>query len=164
MLRPSIIIAAIAVVAGCVTRTVTPREAVAVTGASGRPGGAEAVVRLAIALDASGDPKADTLYAPDAVVVANARGRLAAPRFAGISSGGGGDGGVGVGGSGGRVTITAASENVEGRFAWVLVDYSWVNAVERRVEPGRATFICERRGENWKIVHAHSSQPLPWEP
>jgi hypothetical protein len=61
------------------------------------------------------------------------------------------------------VTITAASENVEGRFAWVLVDYDWTNPVEHRVEPGRATFICERRGESWKIVHAHSSQPLPWE-
>ena len=165
MLRPyliTLIATGLMVPAGCVTRTVKPREAVTVSDASGRPGGAEAVVRLAIELDASGDPKADTLYAPDAVVVANARGRLAAPRFAGITSGvgGAGDGRAG----GGRVTITAASENVEGRFAWVLVDYNWVNAVERRVEAGRATFICERRGENWKIVHAHSSQPLPWEP
>jgi len=44
------------------------------------------------------------------------------------------------------------------------VDYSWLNPTERGEEAGRATFICERRGENWKIAHAHSSQPLPWEP
>src|SRR5207247_2077135 len=74
-------------------------------------------------------------------------------RFAGITST-----------TGGRVTITAATANVEGRFAWVLVDYSWLNPTERGEEAGRATFICERRGENWKIAHAHSSQPLPWEP
>jgi hypothetical protein len=138
--------------AGCVTRTVKPRETVAVTSVTGGPGGAEAVVRLAIALDASGDRKADTLYAPEAVVVENARVRLAAPRFAGITTGTG------------RVTVTAASEHVEGRFAWVLVDYNWINPAERRIEPGRATVICERRGENWKIVHSHSSQSLPWAP
>jgi hypothetical protein len=139
-------------VSGCVTRTVTPREAIAVTSTSGRPGGAEAVARLAIALDATGDPKADTLYAPDATIVENARVRLGAPRFAGITSGAG------------RVNVTAATENVEGRFAWVLVDYNWSNPAVRRIEAGRATFICERRGESWKIVHVHSSQPLPWEP
>ena len=71
---------------------------------------------------------------------------------------------AGITSGAGRVTVTAATENVEGRFAWVLVDYNWTNPAERRIEPGRATFICERRGENWKIVHAHSSQPLPWEP
>jgi SnoaL-like protein len=135
-----------------VTRTVTPREAVAVNSPSGRPGGAETVARLALTLDASGDAKADTLYAPDALVVENARVRLGAPRFAAIAN------------QAGRVTITSATENVEGRFAWVLLDYNWVNPAERRVEPGRATVICERRGESWKIVHVHSSQPLPWEP
>ena len=97
--------------------------------------------------------RSDTLYTSDALVVGNARVRLAAPRFAGISSG-----------SAGRVTITAANATVEGRLAWVLVDYRWVNPAERRAEVGRATFICERRGDSWKIVHAHSSQPLPWEP
>jgi ketosteroid isomerase-like protein len=84
--------------------------------------------------------------------VGNARVRLAAPRYAGIISGSG------------RVTITAANATVEGRLAWVLVDYRWSNPAERRVEAGRATVICERRGNSWKIVHVHSSQPLPWEP
>ncbi len=140
-------------ISGCVTRTVKQGQPVEVAG-KGRPGDAEAVVRLAIALDATGDRSADTLYTPEAIVIRNARGRLAAPRFAGITSTTGA----------GRVTITAATANVEGRFAWVLVDYSWLNPTERGEEAGRATFICERRGENWKIAHAHSSQPLPWEP
>ena len=151
------------VISGCVTRTVKQEQPVEVAG-TGRPGDAEAVVRLAIALDATGDPSADTLYTPDAIVIRNARGRLAAPRFAGITSTAGTGTGAGAGVGAGRVTITAATANVEGRFAWVLVDYSWLNPTERREEAGRATFICERRGESWKIAHAHSSQPLPWEP
>jgi ketosteroid isomerase-like protein len=149
------------VISGCVTRTVKQEQPVEVA-RTGRPGDAEAVVRLAIALDATGDPSADTLYTPDAIVIRNARGRLAPPRFAGITSTAATGAGAGV--RAGRVTITAATANVEGRFAWVLVDYSWLNPTEHREEAGRATFICERRGESWKIAHAHSSQPLPWEP
>ena len=160
---------AMVLISGCVTRTVKQEQPVEVA-STGRPGDAEAVVRLAIALDATGDRSADTLYTPDAIVIRNARGRLAAPRFAGITSttgtgAGPGPGAVaGAGAGAGRVTITAATANVEGRFAWVLVDYSWLNPTEHREEAGRATFICERRGESWKIAHAHSSQPLPWEP
>lgn len=139
-------------VAACATRTVRPREVTA-TGGGGGTDEVQALVRLALTLDAAGDRGADTLYASDALVVGNARVRLAAPRFAGITSA-----------AAGRVTITAANATVEGRLAWVLVDYRWVNPADRRTEAGRATFICERRGGGWKIVHAHSSQPLPWEP
>lgn len=138
----------LACVAGCVSRTVRPRELTAVGGGTDE---VQALVQLALTLDAAGDRHADTLYATDAVVVSNARLRLAAPRFAGITIGSG------------RVTISAANATIEGRLAWVLVDYQWVNPAERRAEAGRVTFICERRGERWKIVHAHSSQPLPWE-
>jgi ketosteroid isomerase-like protein len=149
-MRPSAALAAL-VVSACVTRRVQPREAPVI----GSPQAVESLVRLALTLDAAGDRSADTLYAPDAIVVGNARMRLAAPRFAGITSGVG------------RVTITAASATVSGRFAWVLVDYRWINPADRSrggaVEAGRATFICEQRGERWKIVHVHSSQPLPWE-
>jgi|SRR6266705_2390958 len=156
MLRPYLILATIATVAACASRTVRlpplpPREVAAVGGGADE---VQALVRLALTLDAAGDRRADTLYTADAVVVGNARIRLGAPRFAGISNGGGT----------GRVTIAAASATVEGGMAWVLVDYQWVKPAERRVEAGRATFICERREGGWKIVHAHSSQPLPWEP
>ncbi len=140
---------ALACAAACVSRTVRPREVTAVGGSGTEE--VQAVVQLALTLDAAGDSHADTLYTSDAVVVGNARIRQAAPRFAGITLGG-------------RVTTTAANATIEGRLAWVLVDYRWVNPAERRAEVGRATIICERRGEGWKIVHAHSSQPLPWEP
>lgn len=62
------------------------------------------------------------------------------------------------------VSRTAATVTLEGRFAWVLVDYRWVSQTDRRADAGRATLICVQRGSSWKIVHAHSSQPLPWEP
>src|SRR6267378_2511567 len=149
MLRPYSFIVAVSVLIACTTRTIRPREVTAVGGGTAE---VEALVRLALTLDAAGDRHADTLYTSDAVVVGNARVRLAAPRFAGITIGSG------------RVTISAANATVEGRLAWVLVDYRWVNPAERRAEVGRATVILERRGESWKIVHAHSSQPLPWEP
>ncbi len=142
MLRPYALIVAVAVLTACTTHTIRPREVTAV-GGSGTDE-VQAVVQLALTLDA--------LYTSDAVVVGNARIRQAAPRFAGITIGAG------------RVTISAANATIEGRVAWVLVDYRWVNPTERRAEVGRATVICERRGESWKIVHAHSSQPLPWEP
>lgn len=136
----------------CTTRTVQPRRD-EVTAVSGGTSDVQTVVRLALTLDAAGDRKADTLYTADAVVVGNARVRFAAPRFAGIS----------VTGSG-RVTITAANATVSGGIAWVLVDYRWLNSADQRAEVGRATVICERHGSAWKIVHAHSSQPLPWGP
>jgi hypothetical protein len=84
---------------------------------------------------------ADTLYAPDAVVVANARVRLAAPRLAGV-------------GPSGQVTVLAATVTLEGRFAWVLLDYRWINAQQRQAEAGRATFVLQRRERGWK---------LPWD-
>jgi ketosteroid isomerase-like protein len=85
-----------------------------------------------------------------ALVVANGRVRLGAPRFAGI-------------GYGGRVTVAAASVTLEGRFAWVVVDYRWLNAQRGQAEAGRATFICEQKSGGWRIVHVHSSQLLPWD-
>ena len=141
------------VMAACTTRTagtIQPRE---VTALGMGTEDVQNLVRLALTLDAAGDRRADTLYASDAVVVGNARVRLGAPRFAGVAGGGAG-----------RVSITAANATVSGRLAWVLVDYRWINPAERRADAGRATIICEWRENGWKIVHAHSSQPLPWEP
>ena len=152
MLRPYCLLVAIAVLTSCTTRTIRPGAVTAVGGSVGGTNEVQALVQLALTLDAAGDRNADTLYTADAMVVGNARIRQAAPRFAGITIGAG------------RVTISAANATIEGRVAWVLVDYRWFNPAERRAEVGRATVICERRGESWKIVHAHSSQPLPWEP
>jgi ketosteroid isomerase-like protein len=139
--------------AACTTRRVQQSAEVTATATGAGTDDVQGVVRLALTLDAAADRKADTLYASDAVVLGNARMRLAAPRFAGI-------GGAGTG----RVTITAANATVSGGLAWVLVDYRWISSTDQRAEVGRATVICERRGSGWKIVHAHSSQPLPWDP
>jgi ketosteroid isomerase-like protein len=152
VLRPALCVV-LAVVAACTTRTAAPIQPREVTALGTGPDDVQSLVRLALTLDAAGDRRADTLYASDAVVIGNARVRLGAPRFAGIAGGGAG-----------RVAITAANATVSGRLAWVLVDYRWTNPAERRADAGRATIICEWRGNGWKIVHAHSSQPLPWEP
>lgn len=149
--RPSLplgrAVATVLALAGCgasQSRTLRPIPA------AGTTGQVEELVRQAFALDAAGDRGADTLYAPEALIVANARLRLGAPRFAGV-------------GLGGRVTVAAATVTLQGRLAWVMVDYRWINAERRLAEVGRATFICEEKAGGWKIVHVHSSQPLPWE-
>lgn len=135
-------------VGACTSRAVTPRGTVP----AATPAEIEPLARLALTLDATGDRAADTLYTSDAVVVANARVRLTAPRLAGV-------------GNSGRVTVTGTTVTLEGRFAWVLVDYRWVNAEQRLAETGRATFVFEQRGgeRGWKITHLHSSQQLPWD-
>src|SRR6266702_4064152 len=99
---------------------------------------------------ALGTPELIQEIVPEALVVANARTRFAAPRFAGV-------------GYGGRVTVAASSVTLEGRFAWILADYRWIGSQRSQVEAGRATFICEQQSRGWKIIHAHSSQVLPWD-
>jgi hypothetical protein len=136
-----------ALVAACVTRTQRLRPPAA---ALGTPQLMQDLAREALMLDAAGDRAADTLYAAEATVVANARARLRAPRFAGI-------------GYGGRVTVAAVSVTLEGRWAWLLADYRWINSQQNQAEAGRATFVCEQKPQGWKIVHVHSSQLLPWD-
>lgn len=148
MPRPHLTLLMIAALAACGPRRAATRD----VSAPGTPADIEGVARLALSLDAAGSRAGDTLYASDAIVIRNAQIRLAAPRFAGISPG-----------ATGRVTISATSVTMASRVAWVLVDYRWTNAADRRIEAGRATFICEQRGGSWKIVHAHSSQLLPWD-
>jgi len=135
--------------AACVTRSrrLAPSGA---TAAVGTPDMVQEMARQAVLLDAKGDRAADTLYAPDALVVANARVRLGTPRLAGV-------------GLGGRATVAAAAVTLEGRFAWVLVDYRWLNSERNQAEAGRATFVCEQKPKGWRIVHVHSSQLLPWD-
>jgi hypothetical protein len=76
MLRPSRAIVLMMLATACVSRTTTPVESAAIT--QGSPDEVQALVRLALTLDAAGDGRADTLYASDAVVVGNARLRLGA--------------------------------------------------------------------------------------
>lgn len=144
-----IVLAAAAVLAAgaCVTRTSPAR--VAVAGAA-TASAVDAVVRAALEADAAGAPGADTLYTVDATVVANARMRLRPPRLAGVSYGG-------------RIVVAASNTITEGRFAFVSLDYRWVNVEADNTTAGRATFVCRLEEGRWKILHVHSSQPLPWE-
>ena len=144
----SVVLLAALLSGACVTRTVTPRG----TEAAATPDIVETMARLAVGLDAKSDQAADSLYAPDAVVIANARVRLTAPRLAGVG-----------GGPGGQVTVLGATVTLQGRFAWVLMDYRWSNVQQRLAEAGRATFVFEQGERGWKIVHLHSSQLLPWD-
>src|SRR2546430_17740791 len=99
---------ALTLFAACVTHTRRVGVPGAQAVAAGLPEQMQAIARQALALDAAGDRAADTLYAPDALVVANARVRFAAPRFAGV-------------GYGGLVTVAAATVSPEGRFGWGMV-------------------------------------------
>jgi hypothetical protein len=116
----------------------------------GAPAAVDDVVRAALRADAAGDAAADSLFAPGASIVANARVRLRAPRLAGV-------------GYGGHIVVAASSTTMEGRFAWVTLDYRWVNAEADNTAVGRATIVCQLVEGRWRIVHLHSSQPLPWE-
>jgi len=141
-----------ALLALALSACVTQRTSTIVPALSG-PGTSDAVeevVRTALRADAAGDPSADTLYTPGALVIANARVRLRTPRLAGV-------------GYGGRISIASVSATMEGRFAWVLLDYRWVNVQANNTATGRATVVCQLVEGRWRIVHLHSSQPLPWE-
>lgn len=126
-----------------------PRSDIGVT-VAGTTVQVDAVIRAALQLDAGSNRAADTLYASDAVVIANARMRFAHPRFAGISYGG-------------RITLGSSSVTVEGRWAWAVVDYRWIGSQPNQIETGRVTVVCRNDRTGWRIVHAHSSQMLPWD-
>jgi len=138
--------AALVCLSACSHRQVRGYEPLA---AAGTTSDVEALVRAALTLDAAQDRQADTLYPPDAVVFSNARQRFAAPRFAGVSYGG-------------RITIAASAVNLMGSWAWAMVDYRWIRPT-KNAEVGRATFIIAKRANGWRIIHAHSSQLLPWD-
>src|SRR5258705_8446721 len=133
MLRPYLLLTATALGAACVSRTVTPHGIDAAT----TPDAIEAVARLAVSLDANADRGADTLYTPDAVVVANARARLAAPRLAGVATSG-------------QVTVTAATVTLQGRFSWGMLDYRGINAPQSQAEAARAGLVVGHRERAWK--------------
>jgi hypothetical protein len=145
--RRSAALAALAVLGACGPRP--PRRDIGIP-VAGTTVEIQAVIQAALRLDAAGDRAADTLYASEAVVVANARQRFAAPRFAGVSYGG-------------RIAIGSASVTVEGRWAWAAIDYRWIGSQAGQIEVGRATLVAVKRDRGWRLVHVHSSLQLPWD-
>ncbi len=97
-----------------------------------------------------GDPipgQVDSVFAPDADVIADGRRRSTAPRFAGIEAGG-------------QVVVGSTRVDVAGGFAWALVEYRWIAPGQDRIREAWATlvFIPAPHGRGWRIAAAHSSE------
>jgi hypothetical protein len=110
---------------------------------------AEMVINQVIdhALQADGrSERADSLYAPHAVVIADGKVRRAAPRFAGV-------------GPDGEIAITNTQLEIRGTAAWGDVEYRWLSSRSNQVRVGRATFVLTpaQGRQGWWIAHAHSS-------
>ncbi|HKP29814.1 MAG TPA: nuclear transport factor 2 family protein [Gemmatimonadales bacterium] len=106
------------------------------------------VVAEVLQADARLEPM-DSLYAPDALVIADGEVRYGTPRFAGI-------------GGRGSVAVTATRLEVRGTMAWVQAEYRWVAAAGDSAREGRVTLILTPNEKGaWRIRHAHSSAPPP---
>ncbi len=107
-----------------------------------------AVIAAALQADSQLLSTADTLWAPDATVVANGVLRDQPPRFAGV-------------GPGGEVAITTSRLEVRQSLVWVYLEYRWLSMKDGVARAGRATVLLTPRtdGAGWRIVHLHSSTP-----
>lgn len=88
----------------------------------------------------------DSLYAPDATVVADGYLRFAPPRFAAVEPGG-------------AVAVTSTRIEVRAGVAFAYVEYRYVSPDGGSVRAGRATVVLSSDGGAWRIRHAHSSAP-----
>ena len=103
-----------------------------------------ALVQAAFDADARGEP-ADSLWAPDATVIADGELRDEPPRFAGVSAGG-------------EIAITQSRLDLRQLVAWLYLDYRWSELKAGTIREGRATVVLAPGvNDRWRIVHAHSS-------
>jgi hypothetical protein len=103
------------------------------------------LVTEALRADARFQP-ADSLYSPDALLVADGARRVTIPRFAGIERGG-------------QVAVGSSQVEVTRTLAWVYVEYRWLAPSLNLAHEARATalLVPNGTGGTWTIVHAHSS-------
>ena len=95
------------------------------------------------------EERLDSLYASDALIIADGEARYGTPRYAGI-------------GGRGSVAITATRLEVRGGIAWAQAEYRWVSAAGDSAREGRVTLILSPNEKGaWRIRHAHSSAPPP---
>lgn len=137
-------LALVAVAAGCGHPAVAPPPILS-------PGAVEEPITavLTAALDADRRmATADSLWDPEATVIANGEPRYAPPRFAGIESGG-------------EVAITSSRLEVRQSLVWVYLEYRWLSLKDGLAREGKATVLLTPKGGvgGWKIVHLHSSTP-----
>lgn len=103
-----------------------------------------ATIAAALSADSRGE-EADSLWDPEATVIADGDIRDAAPRFAGV-------------GRGGQVAITQSRLDLRQNLAWIYFEYRWSALNAGLVREGRATVLLTPVKDGvWKIVHAHSS-------
>jgi hypothetical protein len=138
-------LAALLLVVGCGGRTGAPASAPPVYD----PGTVEEPITavLVAALDADRQfTTVDSLWDPEATVVANGSLRYAPPRFAGIDVGG-------------ETAITSSRLEVRQSLVWVYFDYRWISVKEGTAREGKATALLTPRtkGAGWRIIHLHSS-------
>jgi hypothetical protein len=107
-----------------------------------------AVIAAALQADSQLSTTADSLWAPDATVVANGVLRDQPPRFAGVAPGG-------------EVAITTSRLEVRQSLVWVYLEYRWLSMKDGAARAGRATVLLTRKTDDsgWRIVHLHSSTP-----
>ena len=104
-----------------------------------------AVLTAAMAADSRGEP-ADSLWHPEATIVADGEVRFEPPRFAGV-------------GAGGQAAISSSRLEVRQSLVWVYLEYRWLSMKNGAAKEARATVLLTPRPEavGWRIVHAHSS-------
>lgn len=92
----------------------------------------------------------DTLFADDAMVIADGEPRSSVPRLAGV-------------GLGGTLQLVTTRVSTRGAFVWGVVEYRWLPMLEGdAVRVGVATLIIAKLPDgSWRIVHLHSSSPPP---
>jgi hypothetical protein len=103
-----------------------------------------AAVAAALEADARREA-ADSLWDPEATVIANGELRDGPPRFAGL-------------GIGGQVAMTTSRLDLRQWVAWMYLEYRWADLPAGVVREGRATILLSPGPDGrWRIVHAHSS-------
>jgi len=136
---------AVVLAATACTTTVTQVPVIEPTTPSSVEEPVTAVIAAALDADRRLEP-ADSLWDPEATVVAGGVERYAPPRFAGVEPGG-------------EVAVTSSRLDVRSGLAWVYVEYRWISLNEAVAREGRATvlLIPKQDGKGWRITHVHSS-------
>ena len=139
---PSLLLAAACAPAPVVVPSVPAPAPVLSPGAVEEP----VLAVLTAALDADRRfQAADSVWDPEATVVANGTLRYAPPRFAGIDAGG-------------EAAITSSRLEVRQNLVWVYFEYRWISVKEGMARDGKATALLTLRdGGGWRIVHLHTS-------
>jgi hypothetical protein len=89
--------------------------------------------------------RADTLYDPSAVIVADGERRSGVPRYAGVTPNG-------------QVVVGSSQVEVSRSFAWAYLEYRWLSPDQNLARVARLTvLLVPNRAGTYKILQAHSS-------